>query len=344
MNKKTFWKGSRTMFLWFIAALMILAAGGTVYQALATARDNRAYPSPGQMVDIGSRRLHLVTLGEDTGQPTVILEAGMASFSSNWYWVQNELAAETRVVAYDRAGLGGSDPAPAGQDAYDSAADLHAALEAAGILGPYVVAGHSYGGLVVRAFTDLYPEEVVGMVLVDGSHPDQWSQMPASRNGRLNATSNKVTGWLSRIGVVRLFGLAASLGRGLPEQQAAELEAILNQPQSWATSSATLALWHEQTRPRINQARSLGNLPLFVRGVTEHPIFGNVLTSLQAELPALSSNSTRFIVEGATHKGLIAEQQNAQVIAAAIRQVLAAAESGQPLSVMSGLPIVTQNR
>jgi pimeloyl-ACP methyl ester carboxylesterase len=319
------------MLLWVAGVFVILAVSGSIYQAVAAASDNRTYQPPGQMVDIGGRRLHLVLIGENTGRPTVILEAGMASFSSNWYWVQTELAAETRVVSYDRAGLGWSDPAPEAQDAYASATDLHLALETAGISGPFVVAGHSYGGLVVRAFTDLYPDEVVGMVLVDGSHPDQWSHMPASKNGRLNAKMNKITGWLSRLGVVRLFGLAGSLGRGLPEQQAAELEAILNQPQSWATSSATLAIWHEQTRPSINQARSLDNLPLIVLGVTEQPLFGDVLTSLQAELPALSTNSVRIIVEGATHEGLIAEKQHAQVVAATIRQVLEAAETGRLL-------------
>lgn len=327
------------MFLWLVVALVILAVGGSIYQAVATAQDNRTYLPPGQMVDIGGRRLHLVAMGEDSGRPTVILEAGMASFSSNWYWVQTELAAETRVVAYDRAGLGWSDPPPAAQDAHESAAGLHAALKAAGITGPFVVAGHSYGGLVVRAFTDLYPDEVVGMVLVDGSHPEQWSHMPASRNGRLNAVTNGFTGWLSRLGVVRLFGLAASLGRGLPEQQAAELEAILNQPHSWATSSATLAIWHEQTRPRINQAQKLGDLPLVVLGITEQPFYGDILTSLQAELPALSSNSEYIVVQGATHEGLIARQEQALVVTAAVRQVLEAAQTGQPLADISLSPL-----
>jgi pimeloyl-ACP methyl ester carboxylesterase len=256
----------------------------------------------------------------------------MASFSSNWYWVQSELAADTRVVAYDRAGLGWSDPAPEAHDAYQSAADLHQALEKAGISGPYVVAGHSYGGLVVRAFADLYPDEVVGMVLVDASHPDQWARIPASRDGRLNAMSNRLSGWLARLGIVRLFDLGASVARGLPERPAAELKAILNQPQSWLTSSKTLAIWNERTRPRINQAHHLDNLPLFVLGVTEQPLYGDVLTSLQAELPALSTNSVRHLVEGATHEGLIAERQHAQVVVGAIRRVLEAVQTNRPLS------------
>jgi pimeloyl-ACP methyl ester carboxylesterase len=115
----------------------------------------------------------------------------MASFSPNWHWVQTQLAPMGRVVAYDRAGLGWSEPGPGPRDAQQSAGELHTALQNAGIPGPYVVVGHSYGELVVRAFTDLYADEVVGMVLVDASHPDQWAQIPASRDGQLLALSNR---------------------------------------------------------------------------------------------------------------------------------------------------------
>jgi pimeloyl-ACP methyl ester carboxylesterase len=228
------------------------------------------------------------------------------------------------VVAYDRAGLGWSDPAPSAQDAYASAADLHQALAAAGISGPYVVAGHSYGGLVIRAFTDLHPQEVVGMVLVDASHPDQWLHIPLSRNGRFNALLNRITSWLARLGVVRIFDLSASLRRGLPEQPAAQMKAILNRPQPWATGGATLAVWHERTRPRINQAQDLGNLPLVVLSVSEQPLYAQILTSLQAELASLSTNSVHRTVEGATHEGLVAEHEHALSVVEAIRQVMEA--------------------
>ena len=249
-------------------------------------------------MDLDGRRIHLLVMGKETGRPTILLEAGIASFSSNWAWVQSELAATTRVVAYDRAGLGWSDPASEPQDAQQSAADLHAALQRAGISGPYVVAGHSYGGLVVRAFTDLYPHEVVGMVLVDASHPDQWAHIPASKGGRTTAFANRITGILARLGVVRLFDLNSPLVDGLPERQAAEMKAILARPQAWVTSSGILSIWETRTRSIINGAHSLGDLPLVVLSVTEQALYGDVLTMLQAELPALSSNSFHLTVKG----------------------------------------------
>ena len=97
-------------FLLLILAFIIgLPIVGAIYQAIATARDRRNFPPPGKLIDVGGHRLHLHVTGTDTGKPTVILEAGMASFSSNFAWVQQELEQVTRVVAYDRAGLGWSD-------------------------------------------------------------------------------------------------------------------------------------------------------------------------------------------------------------------------------------------
>jgi pimeloyl-ACP methyl ester carboxylesterase len=312
--------------------VVALAGAGAIYQAIATANDQRTYTPPGQMVDIGGRRIHLLVTGNDTGQPAIILEAGMASFSSNFAWVQNELAGTTRVVSYDRAGLGWSDPASEPHDAQQSARDLHAALQKAGIPGPYVVAGHSYGGMVVRAFADLYPDEVAGMVLIDASHPDQWAHIPASRDGQLNGRMNLITGFLARFGIVRLFHLGSAEYAGLPEQAAAEMQAILARPQSWETSGRALLLWDDRSRSQINQARTLDSLPLAVLSVDQQPVYAEVLTGLQNELPALSTNSIHTTIEAATHENLVAKRENALLVAAAIRQVMESARTGQPLA------------
>jgi len=320
------------MWPWIVGGLAVMAGGGVVYQAVMAGRDKQKYPPPGQMVPVDGRRIHMQIKGEANGRPTVILEAGMISFSSNWYWVQEALSGETRVVSYDRAGLGWSDPPPHTQDAYESAADLHAALVAAGIGGPYVLVGHSYGGLVVRAFADKYLDEVAGMVLADASHPDQWAHMPASRNGSVNATGNRMFGLLARLGLVRFLNTERALTQGLPEQPAAEMRASLALPRSWSVSGKTLALWPKKSRFLVNEAQDLGDRPLVVLGVTEQPFYDEVLTNLQSELPALSTNSVRYVVEGASHERLVSEEKNALVVAAAVRAVLASVETGRPVA------------
>jgi pimeloyl-ACP methyl ester carboxylesterase len=306
-----------------------LAMAGALYQAFAARRDATRYPPPGRLVDVGGYRLHLQVMGEASERPTSILDAGLDSFSSNWYWVQSALASSLRVVAYDRAGLGWSDDGAPPRDAYHSAADLHTALQHAGIGGPYVLAGHSYGGLVVRAFADEYPDEVVGLVLVDASHPDQWLHIPMSMRGALPAFANRALAVLAAFGLLRVADvLTPQIAMGLPGRQYAEMHAIFARPRSSWTGAQTLAAWDGLTRPRINRARSLGDLPLAVVSVTEQPLAGETLTALQNELPGLSRNSVHRTVAGATHEDLISRREHAEEVAATIRDVAEAARTG----------------
>jgi pimeloyl-ACP methyl ester carboxylesterase len=125
---------------------------------------------PGRLVDIGGgRKLHLHCVG--TGSPAVIFEAGASSFAIDFSLVQPEVARTTRACSYDRLGLGWSDPS--GDKDSGAVANLHALLQAAGEKPPYVLAGASRGGLYVRQYTTRYPDDVVGLVLIDPAHEDR---------------------------------------------------------------------------------------------------------------------------------------------------------------------------
>jgi pimeloyl-ACP methyl ester carboxylesterase len=292
---------------------------GATGQAVAVRRDRSRFPPPGRLVDLGGYRLHLDVQGESSG-PTVVLEAGMGSFSSNWYWVQTELAVSMRVVAYDRAGLGWSERGTATRDANSIARELHAALVAAGLRGPYVLAGHSFGGLPVRAFAELFPDETAGLVLVDASHPDQWARWPVRRADRMIAASQRVSAVLAQLGVLRLVDLSRQISAGLPEQQVGELRARSALPGASAVEAEQMDAWPESRR---QLSSTLGDLPLVVLGVSEQPRGADVLTQLQSELLDLSTNSARLVVQGATHEALVARHEHAVVVADAIRAVVA---------------------
>ncbi len=323
-----------------LAVLIGIAAIGFVYQTAASQRDRRRFPPPGQLVDVGGYRLHLNIMDKDNPGPTVILEAGMVSFSSNWAWVQPEVARVAPVVGVDRAGFGWSDPGPTPRDAGQSARELHAALQKAGIPGPYVLAGHSYGGLAVRAFAALYRDEVAGMVLVDGSHPDQWARFGVS--SKVLGYGNKVSGFLARFGLFRVFnGEYKLLANGLPAQQYAELMAFASTPRALSTSGDAALAWDAISRPFINQAGNLGEMPLIVLSVTEQPRMAEKLTALQAELPALSTNSQHITVQGAYHEGLLSQQKDARVVTEAILQVVEAVREGKSL-VAEASPVEAQ--
>lgn len=133
--------------------------------------DDPVYTRPQRLVDIGGRRMNIYCRG--SGTPTVIMDAGLGDSTVSWAPVQPQIAIRTRVCSYDRAGLGFSDGSPLPSTARNIASDLHALLKAAGIAPPYVLVGHSAAGMYIRVFADRYPQEVVGMVSVDGSHEDQ---------------------------------------------------------------------------------------------------------------------------------------------------------------------------
>jgi len=197
----------------WVAVLTIgLAAAicaGLLYQWLGRRRDVRLYPPPGRMIpgpDGG--RTHIHEAGE--GGPTVILEAGLAATSLNWRGLHQRLSAFTRCVAYDRRGLGWSDPCSTPRTPEQIAAELRETLRSAGIEPPYVLVGHSFGGFVVRAYAVDFPEDVAGIVLVDPATPEEVLRQRHLLRAGIRLSRRAAT--LARLGLVR-FG-AASLMAG----------------------------------------------------------------------------------------------------------------------------------
>jgi len=141
--------------------------------ASAQPRGDSPQPAPpGQLVDIGGYRLHLNCVGRSGKGPAVVLIAGSGDFSFDWSLVQPGVSHYACVCSYDRAGLAWSDPGPTPRTMKQDAYELHTLLAVAGIKAPYVLVGHSIGGLIARVYGEQYPKEVAGMVLVDPTHED----------------------------------------------------------------------------------------------------------------------------------------------------------------------------
>src|SRR3712207_1859863 len=131
--------------LGLVVVLLVLAVAGAIYQAIATELAERVYPPPGKMVDVGDYSLHINCVGQ--GSPTVVLDAGSGEWSAQWVRVQRQVSGTTRVCAYDRAGMGWSVMGPEPRDAKQITSELHTLLGKAGIEEPYVLVGHSFGGM-----------------------------------------------------------------------------------------------------------------------------------------------------------------------------------------------------
>lgn len=221
-----------------LALLILLASAGALYQWRATAWDRQEHPPPDELVDIGDHRLHLYCTG--TKRPAVILESGAINTYLTWARVQPEVARFTRVCSYDRAGHGWSSPIDEPQRSTDVAADLRQLLREAGVDPPYVLAGHSRGGLHVRTFRARYPETVAGLVLIDSAHEQFYPRVPPAYHEALDEQGSifAVARWLAPIGVVRLLGL--------PEQPAIIVRAIRH---VWEQTTSDTASATASNRP-----------------------------------------------------------------------------------------------
>jgi pimeloyl-ACP methyl ester carboxylesterase len=322
---------SRRVLLALLITLCVLGVAGASYQAIATARDARAFLPPGQLVDVGGYKLHIHCLGE--GTPTVILEAGQGGLSTDWVWIQPEIAKTTRVCAYDRAGVAWSEPGPMPRDARQIGIELNTLLKNAQIPGPYVLVGHSYGGHYVRVFAAAHPEMVKGMVLIDAAHPDQWSRDPEGEAQYAQVKQfYQIAGVLARFGLLRLLNYTP-VTPDLPPAQGAVHKSFSDTTQLVDAASAEFNAT-EATNQQVREAGLLGELPLFVLTATDHgrPEIEVIGQELQLELAQLSTNSHQRIVEGATHSSLIIEQQDALATIYALQRVIEAVRIGEPLA------------
>src|SRR5215212_9816561 len=312
--------------VWMLAGLLALAVIGVIYQAIATEIDQRTYSPPGEMVDVNGHLMHINCMGE--GGPTVILEAANLGMSAHWVRVQQQVAKTTRVCAYDRAGLGWSERGPEPRDARQISSELHALLEGAETEGPYVLVGHSYGGLYARMYAARYPNQVAGVALVDSSHPEQFTRSPEGRamyeqTRRMGA----VIPWLTRLGVIRLTNFYPA-HPDLPPQQRAQIEAFNSSTRQVVTTVEEFGATPE-TSAQVRSTQSLGDKPLAVISAGEQ---SSDWLAMQEELAALSPNSIHRVVGGATHESLLYDKGDAGVTSATIEEVVEAGRTDEPLT------------
>lgn len=315
-----------------IAIVVLLAASGMVYQTIAQARDRRAFPVPGTLVDVGGYRLHLHVMGADQSGPTVLLDAAWASSASQWGWVQPEVAGFARVVSFDRPGQGYSEAPPASLDAQQFAADLHEALDHLGISGPYLLVGHSMGSLTSRAFAKQYPNHIAGVILVDprdlsitefteAIYPEH---APVSVEPTLG--ERLLPPLAARLGIMRLADMLGEYVDQLPPQRAAEARATLASTHQY-DGMIPDALLGESAAHVIADREHLSVTPLIVLSGSEADAAfpGRARTRFnelhQHMAASLSQRGEHRIIQGADHYTIVTDRYYADQVTAAIRDI-----------------------
>lgn len=335
--------GKRVLRILFAAAFIITLLGGLGfgYQRIASARDRDLFRPIGELFSIQGQDMHLHCIGE--GSPTVILENGVGGNTLLWSYLQPTLAGTTRVCAYDRAGYGWSTARPGERSVEQIAHELHALLSVAAIQPPYVLAGHSFGGLVARSYVHLYAEEVVGLILIDAAHPNQFSPdacVPGCFPGNMVSVVGSFYGMLptlAQFGAVRLLvptGLLPLPFFAVPGELPVR-DALLASFATDSHSETVLREWrgYRESAAFVNAADDLGGLPLGVitalHTYVEQPLPGQesavtteLWQTLQAELMTLSTHSQQLLMEDATHFSLLVDEEHVLRVSAFIQEFI----------------------
>lgn len=319
--------------------LLVLIVMGAIYQSVASAKDAKLYKPLDQMVDVDGLQLRLDCRG--SGSPTVVFEAGASMYSMAWARIQDDVAKFARVCSYDRAGLGWSDSLGKALSPQQVAEMLHALLEKGGEKPPYLMVGHSLGGIYVRAFEESYPDDVVGMVLVDSSHENQNQLFPPEflKLNTMQDVGFKACQVMAPIGLARAVKMMDSFTVSYPmtEEEKGPLLAAMYRTPYCGTSAKEMAMFNAYASQSKELTR-LGDMPLIVlsSGADAQekydelpPYFQSQVTldvmkqevdawaAMQEELAGLSTRGKRIIVES----GHNIQLDSPQVVLDAIREV-----------------------
>jgi len=318
---------TRRLVLYPLFVALVIAGVGGSYETIQERVDRSTTAMPGHLVDVGGRRLYVHCTG--SGSPTVVLVSGLAETSVYWGgWIAPAVAQNTTVCAYDRAGQGWSDPPASPQDGLAVATDLHALLDHAQIPGPYVLVGHSTGGVYVRVFAARYPDQVAGIVFLDSQPNEALTGLPdfPSQYSTLRRASALFPS-LARLGVFRLVNQFAPDTLPVParvEERAVVSTASLNRIQRDEFTELPVTL------KEAAALTTLGDRPLIVVTAAKGAQAGWL--PLQDKMAGLSSNSAHRVLPEIDHPGLIHDRAGAAQASQAILDVVASVRTGTPVA------------
>ncbi len=337
-------RATRKLLPWIrngLLGLLGVLLAATVAGQLQQARLQRAYPAPGRLIDVGGHRLHVLEAG--AGGPTVVFENGQGGMALDWHDVQSEISAQSATLAYDRAGMGWSEPGPRPRNLPVLVDELRAVLHAAGASTAYVLVGHSLGGLIVRAYAHAYPDEVAGLVLLDATHEDLPEVYPAAFTAKADAMADAMRRQRPVIAAVNASGIPAlfaslvpdSVASKLPDDVADARRAAQFMDTSTAVSAADEMIALRDSLDHVRHSRQpLGDIPVVVLthgkaagaedGVPEglEEDVEAAWQSMQENLATISTNARQVIADGSGH---FIHIERPDLVIDAIGQVLAQA-------------------
>ncbi len=300
-----------------------------IFHSIKSHLEVKAYLPIGQYADLGTHRLHYIDQGE--GDVTLVMDAGLPGTCLDWSWVQDELANYARVITYDRAGYGWSELGPKPRTSLQEVNELRELLQKEKINKPYILVGHSYGGLNMLLYAYTYPDEVAGLVLIDSTHPDYHEFLPEEFKDMENSklTQLKIGAVLSPFGIQRLLNISLSPYK-LPKdlKDAGRAMGFRNAAFNAAYNEFLVV---EKSLEQVKKVKDLGDIPLLIitkgletpkiKGFTDEMMaeYENGLEELQKQFLSLSTNSRQVIAEDSGH---FIHYDNPEMVIQEIRQMI----------------------
>ncbi len=295
---------------------------------------------PGEMIDVGGFRLHALATGQ--GSPAIVLETGLGGCALQFAILQPMLSACTRVVAYDRAGQAWSDPSPNARTPANMVTELRTLLQRLDVQPPYILAGHSFGGLVSLIHAGMHPQDTAAVVLLDSSDVEQYDSFPS-----MDKVVGQMATGMRLLDIAAQLGLAKSLTRmslgpalnSLPKEQLAAFLDVTTQASHRAATLAEFSQHRFYFGAQSQVPRSLGDTPLLVitagSSVSGKQRFGGMTADQlnvkhhgwQKERARLSTRGEQLVIPGASHLGLLLQPEHAEQVAQAMRGVVERARS-----------------
>ncbi|TYC66560.1 alpha/beta hydrolase [Streptomyces sp. CB01881] len=301
-----------------MAGAVLTTAVGVVVTELR--KSGAPSAAPGRVVRVGGRALHVL---DRPGQaPTVVLESGLGHPATVWSWVLEQLREDTRAVAYDRPGIGWSAAGRTGLDGARYPEHLLAVLARAGARAPFVLVGHSVGGLLIRIFTERHPELTAGLVFVDSAHPDQYRRSPRQRAG-LPLFQQSLDRMITRAVLgLPAGGAAAEALTLLPARVSGPTAQAMFRFSSLRAARGELGLSQADWSGRAALLAPVTSCPVAVVSAAVTHEQDPAYAGLQRELGALSRVSRSQIVAGARHESLLTDRSHAARVTDAIHWVI----------------------
>ena len=293
----------------------------------------------GHLVDVNGVQLHIHSTGDKSDQPTLVIEAGAGLSTEYYHWLSEGLKDSMRVVRYDRSGLGYSESTNETRSVEKIARELHSLLEEVGESPPYILAGHSLGGIYIRVFAQLYPDDVVGLVFIDSTHPEQVERFHAAPESSFRYKSAlwgmnvaTVLADLGIVGLIQTFTGPLFAGEGLPDEMNKRTKDYLINGKCLRGYKSEIQNYHSGLR-RARQANDFGDKPIRVftaieidresykkRGIDPDEYLHEKVAA-HNEFADLSSEGKLIEIDG-NHQTIFTKKENADIICKEIMRIL----------------------